>query len=431
VAEGNAMNMPFWLLRLLPMWDYVCPKCQKNVPKNSHQCPHCREKYPMPLKLPPSILKDKKLLEEYVHKHVFPQVSQAYKEYLTQFFTELFNNGFEEGNFSAWTGTTTSNNGAITVVSDQTHHGSYSAYADSGTPTQGLAYAYKDITDVDEVYFRVYVRLNAIPTGNFQRHAWMEIYGNNGANPIARVGIYCYPTPTVSVFLERYYPSQLTFRTTYAFETGVWYCVELYFNKAASGTTYQVWINEVSQISRQDDTNGSYQVDRVAVGVTNFNAYQGQNWIDCVVVADEGPIGPEEEATLKTVTDSFSLSESVLRNKTLTLSDSLGLADSLLRDKSLLLSDSASLSELVTVIIGEVIKYVTDSVSSADLVSTPSRVLRALEAIGATDNAVVNKVLQITETVSLAEIVEVGVGGVKKTKLFLILGDLAVQLTGD
>jgi hypothetical protein len=31
----------------------------------------------------------------------------------------------------------------------------------------------------------------------------------------------------------------------------------------------------------------------------------------------------------------------------------------------------------------------------------------------------------------LAEVVEVGVGGVKKTKLFLILGDLAVQLTGD
>jgi hypothetical protein len=52
-------------------------------------------------------------------------------------------------------------------------------------------------------------------------------------------------------------------------------------------------------------------------------------------------------------------------------------------------------------------------------------------AIGETDNVAINKVLQITETVSLAEIVEVGVGGVKKTRLFLILGDVAVQLTGD
>ena len=100
-------------------------------------------------------------------------------------------------------------------------------------------------------------------------------------------------------------------------------------------------------------------------------------------------------------------------------------------------------------IIGQVMKYVADAVSAADLVdvlktlkmsdtvtlvdavSTPSRVLKVLEAISATDSFVVNKVLQITETVSLAEIVEVGTGGVKKTKLFLILGDLAVQIAGD
>jgi hypothetical protein len=31
----------------------------------------------------------------------------------------------------------------------------------------------------------------------------------------------------------------------------------------------------------------------------------------------------------------------------------------------------------------------------------------------------------------LAEVVEVGAGGIQKTRLFLILGDLAVQLTGD
>jgi hypothetical protein len=58
-------------------------------------------------------------------------------------------------------------------------------------------------------------------------------------------------------------------------------------------------------------------------------------------------------------------------------------------------------------------------------------VLQALEAVGVADGALVRKTLMITETVNLAEVVEVGVGGVKKTRLFLILGDLAVQLTGD
>jgi len=39
--------------------------------------------------------------------------------------------------------------------------------------------------------------------------------------------------------------------------------------------------------------------------------------------------------------------------------------------------------------------------------------------------------LQITETINLVETIQAGVGGVKKIKLFLILGDLAVQLTGE
>ena len=47
------------------------------------------------------------------------------------------------------------------------------------------------------------------------------------------------------------------------------------------------------------------------------------------------------------------------------------------------------------------------------------------------DNAFVNKTLQVTEAISLDEIVEVGAGSTKKTKLFLILGDLVLQLTGD
>jgi hypothetical protein len=57
--------------------------------------------------------------------------------------------------------------------------------------------------------------------------------------------------------------------------------------------------------------------------------------------------------------------------------------------------------------------------------------LQALDSIGLSDTALIQKVLVINETVSLAEVVESGVGGAKKTRLFLILGDLAIQLTGD
>jgi hypothetical protein len=114
-----------------------------------------------------------------------------------------------------------------------------------------------------------------------------------------------------------------------------------------------------------------------------------------------------------------------------------------------LLNDSASLSEIATVLISEITKYITDSVGVADLTaalktlktldaltlvdaaSTPSRVLQALDAFGLTDDSYVNKTLQINETIRLVEVVETGAVGVKKTRLFLIIGDLAVQLTGN
>ena len=171
---------------------------------------------------------------------------------------------------------------------------------------------------------------------------------------------------------------------------------------------------------------------------------------------------------IKTVTESLSLSDAVLRNKTFAVADSIGVADAVRGNKSpLIVADAVSLSELINIITGAIIKIVADAIGISDMAllnktaiiadavnladvaralktlnvsdtlslvdsaSTPSRVIRALESIILADNAYVNKILQITEAVSLAEIVEVGAGSAKKTKLFLILGDLAVQLTGD
>lgn len=224
--------------------------------------------------------------------------------------------------------------------------------------------------------------------------------------------------------------------------------------------------------------------------------------------------------TLKEVTDNLSLSDAVLRDKTLAVLDSLGLADvplkswtpqisdsitlseAILRNKTFSITDSITLSEIVEVITGAIIKYVedslglsdavkinktliisdvlglldqvfrhkpqisitdaialaevvavsklftiTDAVSIADVVyvmktlpiydqitiidqvSTPTRILQALDAVGLSDNAYVNKTLIITDQIALAEVVEVG-KGVAKTKLFLVIGDLAIQISG-
>jgi hypothetical protein len=114
-----------------------------------------------------------------------------------------------------------------------------------------------------------------------------------------------------------------------------------------------------------------------------------------------------------TVADVVGLGDGVLRDKTVAITDSLGISDMAQGNKApLIVSDAVSLTELINVITGAIIKMVAD-------------------AIGVSDTALADKVLQVAEDVSLAEVVYVGAEGAKKTRLFLIVGDLAVQLTGE
>jgi hypothetical protein len=171
-------------------------------------------------------------------------------------------------------------------------------------------------------------------------------------------------------------------------------------------------------------------------------------------------------AIVKEVTDSLSLSEALLRNKTLAISDSVGFADTLLRgkifqildsvnlaetifrDKNFMVTDSVSLSEIVEVVIGIIIKYVADMiglteqikldktfiVSDAmnlfDQASRHKPSVTITDVIGLSDNAYVSKILMISDQTALVETVEKGVGGMVRTRVFLVLGDLAIQVCG-
>ena len=511
------MNFPYWLLRLLPMWEHICPKCRKEVKPNSHECPHCGEKYPVALKVPPSFLKDPKKLEDYVHKHVFPRVSEFERNYLTKYFTTIFSDGFESNNFSAWTGTDLVGIGSTIIVeSVNPHHDTYNAKATMSTAGAN-ALCYKTITSAPITYLRYYVKfltlaiatsgnrleLGGLNNGTYQYNVEAIVYKSGGT---LLWGIRSNETGSGQNTLGTHTPI-----------TGQWYCVEIL--RDVTNDLQRLYIDGILEASatRVITTNTT----RALVGYFyQEGADANSTALDCVVVAD-AYIGTE--GTLQTVTDSvglsdsilrhkpllpitqsISLTDSVLRNKTFSVSDVLGLSDSILRHKGLLLisdavgladallrnktltiadsvgavdsvkgnktltiidvvvlaetikalktliiTDQIQLAELLDVLKGGILKSVADSVGLADSVllnkmlaiadsvtlldsaSTPSRVIRALESIVLVDNAFVNKTLQITEAISVAEIVEVGAGSIKKTKLFLILGDLAVQLTGD
>jgi hypothetical protein len=533
-----AVRMPFWLLRLLPKWDYVCPRCKRDVPKKSHTCPHCAENYGLPMRVPPRVLKDPKALEYYVHKHIFPKVSPEMREYLANYFTVLFSDGFESGDFSAWTKTTTNEGSSITVEDTAPKSGTKDAKCITTSGTGAAAYVYIDFgSEYTELYARAYVRLSTLLINNgsyvqllgFQRAgdgsgiAYASVHKTSGVVYFSirgrNAGTYQIDDSAVSPVVDTYY------------------CVEIYTKIASPDGVWTLWIDgtQVLNVTGLDTTQRG-NIQSVLCGLYSTEATTA--YFDDVVVAD-AYIGPE--ATLKTVTDSLGLSDSVLRHKpavgvadsvglvdssktdkTFTLTDIVGLVDAVLRDKTLTITDAVgaadsvlgnksplivadvvSLADLVEVITGAIIRTVLDVIGAADLVlvnkpvaiadtvsvldavfrhkpsvsvsdvvgaldavlvskllvvadavsladvvkvlkslnvsdviglvdavSTPSRVLRALDVVGLADGAFVDKVLLVNDNVSLVEVVEVGTGA-KKTKLFLVIGDLALQISGD
>jgi hypothetical protein len=302
---------------------------------------------------------------------------------------------------------------------------------------------------------------------------------------------------------------------------GAWHDFGVPDTAFEAGTYWLCFQVTVSAMCKYDAATGGEKYRTYTYGAypNPFGTVGGTQDRDYSIYATYTPSG-----ILKTVTDSLSLSDAVLRNKPLlSITDSLGVADSVKRDKTfaitdvlgladsvlgnknpLIVSDTVSLADLIDVITGAIIKTVLDSVGLADQVlanksmavadtvsildmvfrhkpsitvsdvvsaieavlvakllavadsvslvdvarvlktlnvsdtltlvdaaSTPSRVLQTLDSVGLADNIIINKVLQIAETINLVEIIQVGVGGAKKTKLFLILGDMAVQLTGE
>jgi hypothetical protein len=409
------MNIPHWLFRLLPMWDYICPKCREKVSRTSHKCPFCNERYPSPLKVPPKLYKDRKALEQYVHKHILPKVSHEYRFYLTQFFTTLFAHGFEGGDFGtdpetgdAWTGTATSNGAAI-VQSTTKHHGTYAAQF-TITSSSGYARAYKNLgADYSTLFKRDYFYLSTLPANG--QYVLLQRFENSAGAFIGDVGII--NNAGIYYVYARYYSAGVQSATggiPISISTDTPFCFETNFVIDASAGEVHVYVDGTESLAvTSKDTNdrGNIQIvhsEANIVGMTSITVI-----CDCTVIAD-AYIGPESSVALQTVTDSFSLTDHIFRNKTLSIADSVGLQELLSGNKSLRLLGSLTAEDSV-----QVLKTlnVTDGLTLSEAVWTPSRLVR------------------IDESVSLVELTSVGGVGAKKTKLFLVLGDLAIQLTGD
>jgi hypothetical protein len=270
----SKMSVPSWILRLLPIWEYICPKCRKEVNRNSHVCTHCDERFPLAIRVPPSFLKDPKKLEAYVHQHVFPRISEFERNYLTKYFTVIFSDGFESGDFSAWNST----EGSPVIVSSPTHHG---AKAAQGTGSGSVWIAYVPFSPYSDAYFRGYIRFPSV-LGAGEYAECMTIIGTEGQQ------MYLWQYGTT---FQLRVPSGDNSISDITITANTWYCIEIRRKVGAGDGVAQLWIDGILKVSKTAETiTGNSQMFRSGTCGTNSEGYVTIG--DCYVIAD-AYIGPE------------------------------------------------------------------------------------------------------------------------------------------
>lgn len=288
--------IPKKILNLFPTWEYQCPNCQTYA-EDVAFCPNCKMQFDvLKWRVPPRFLESKQAMSEYAHKVLAPKLNPQQRGLLFKYFTEIFSDGFESNDFSAWTDTSTAGSGAINVVSDQKHHGTYSAKVTGVDAIGDSAFAYKIITDTKEVYLRTYIRIDTLPAsgeeGNFAPYI-RDILNNNKYSGNLILQRTAGGVLQAGVRYDDTGGTHLSW-VNQSYSANTWYCVELRVKHAAGTGIIQLWWDD-NQIINLTGLNNDYLIDRVYVGSGMWygTPFAVNSWFDCVIAADTY-IGPEK-----------------------------------------------------------------------------------------------------------------------------------------
>lgn len=169
----------------------------------------------------------------------------------------VFSDGFESGDLTSWTSTSTSN-GALAVTSVSPHSGVYCANASLLGGASDVAYAYKTITGQTTLYARAYFNFTEyVPTSSGQLITLLSFFSS-----ATQVSAYIdYSNTAGSMRLTMQYKNATT--TTYGyysytFSLNIWYNIEVYAKIASSGGGYTIWLNGSPVIDEENMKTDSY-----------------------------------------------------------------------------------------------------------------------------------------------------------------------------
>jgi len=224
----------------------------------------------------------------------------------------IFSDGFESGDLSGWSSSDYSSGETVAASEEQAHHGDWSGkFTSNGGGGTEYARVTQSGLDLAAFYFRAYVYVTAQgadASGDFISFimSWVS------TNTLVQLGWYN-NAGTLSWWLRSRHGTSYSsvYSTAETRNLNEWYCIEVYWENAASANVYG-WVNgnQILNLTGRD-TNNYGNADRISFGLPYcYNTASNTLYGDCAVADDSAYIGPEAEGTAYDVACSWATGES-------------------------------------------------------------------------------------------------------------------------
>jgi uncharacterized repeat protein (TIGR02543 family) len=191
---------------------------------------------------------------------------------VTAIFTELpppyrFTDGYESGDFTHWTGTTTVS-GSAAVTSSVVYSGTYSGqFAVNSGSSARRAYSHITVGSLTEVYARAYVYIPSDLALSSGQKVFLIQMRDAGGSPVACFGVIADGSGPRWAVQSGNWPYALG---TSGPNGSGWHLIEAYFTRAASGPTLILWVDGVEVASLTENTSGANAVTSAWIGITYY-----------------------------------------------------------------------------------------------------------------------------------------------------------------
>jgi hypothetical protein len=195
--------------------------------------------------------------------------------------TVIFADGFESGDFSAWTGV---KDYSPEIVSNVVHDGSYAAFCND----TGIRVCYRELTPVDHLFIRGYYKFGAMSV-EWAIHGLGYFVEHNMVHIVAMFAIAHITGSNYFWWIQAINGSDLQDVSSSSFTLDVnhWYCMELEMFVDGSAGYTKLYVDGVLAASLDGVDNDYYgSIGRAGAGQVFETRNNEPVWWDCCVIAD-------------------------------------------------------------------------------------------------------------------------------------------------